>query len=118
MTDVKRMGESHRYCQAIRRGDHLYLGGQCAYNSFGEDIRTQAREVMERIDTFLSGADMKRSDVMMVNVYLSDADDYAGFNEIWDAWIDRDALPTRACTGANLILPGCKLEVSVYAFAG
>lgn len=89
-----------------------------AYKSIGQDIKAQAREVLDRVDQFLKEAGLTRENVMMVYVFLSDRNDLDGFNEIWDAWVLRHALPTRACLCGAVFREGLKVELTAYAYAG
>ena len=68
------------------------------------------------IDQFLADAGTDKSQILSVTIYLKNIEqDYAAFNEVWDAWVaDIDALP-RTCVEAKLYDPRVLVELTVVA---
>lgn len=104
-----------RYAGAVRHGDLAYVAGQVAVQDPDGDIRVQTEEVLHRIDALLAAAGTSRSRLLSVSVWLADFADYAGFNETWDAWVDREHLPARATVRAELLDPRLRVEVAAVA---
>lgn len=100
--------------QVVLSDRTIYLAGQVA-NDRSADIRTQAREVLSKIDSLLELAGSERKKLLSVNVYLSDIRDFAALNEVYDAWVEADAMPVRACTEARLADPSLKVEMTAVA---
>jgi enamine deaminase RidA (YjgF/YER057c/UK114 family) len=51
-----------------------------------------------------------------VTIYLKDmARDYAGLNQVWDAWVAPGAAPGRACVEAAMYRPEVLVEMMVVA---
>jgi len=93
---MQRIDKNTRRSRAVVVGGIVYLGGQVAEDWDG-DIRTQTRQTLDRIDALLSQAGSSRDRLISATIWLKDMADYDGMNEVWDAWIDRDNPPARAC---------------------
>jgi enamine deaminase RidA (YjgF/YER057c/UK114 family) len=65
-----------------------------------QPLYEQAQQALAALDGNLAEAGTDKSRVLMVMIYLSDIDAKPEFNRAWDAWVDRDNLPLRACVGA------------------
>lgn len=103
----------HR-CDAAEAGNLVYVAGMTAYDH-GGSIAEQARQTLDKVDAVLAAAGTDRAKLVWANVWLNDTGDYDAFNEVWNAWIIPGKGPARACVGANLALPGLKVEVAVVA---
>ena len=79
------------------------------------DVRTQTREVLQRIDALLDRAGTDRSKLLTAQVWLKDMDDFEEHNLEWNAWVDRDEPPVRVCVQAELWQPGLLVEIMVTA---
>lgn len=98
---------------AIHRGT-VYLAGQVASDA-SQDIRGQTRQVLAAIDALLARAGSDKSRILMCQVFLADVSDFAGMNEVWDAWVPAGAAPPRATVLARLAKAEWKLEIVVTA---
>ena len=80
------------------------------------DIKGQTQQTFDIIDQFLADAGTDKSHIMSVTIYLKNIEqDYAAFNEVWDAWVANiEALP-RACVEAKLYDPKVLVELTVVA---
>ncbi len=67
-----------------------------------DDISHHAQAAFRRMDEVLGAAELDRTHVCFVNVYLNDIErDVGGFNAVWrDAF--RGLAPARCCIGAKL----------------
>lgn len=113
---ISRFAPGARMNQVVQAAGTVYLAGQVAKNR-DADLRQQTREVLEKIDALLALAGCNRSHLVSVNVYLAHITDFEAMNEIYDAWIDRKAMPARACTEARLADPRLKVEITAIAAA-
>ena len=75
------------------------------------------REVLSMIDALLAQANSDKSRILMTQIYLSDLADYAGMNEVWDAWVAdiKGNAPPRATVQSLLANPQYKVEVVITA---
>ena len=92
----------------------IYLAGQVASDARA-DIQGQTRQILAEIDTWLARAGSDKSKILMAQIFLTDLADFAGMNEVWDAWVVPGQTPPRATVQAALAKPGWKIEVVVTA---
>lgn len=110
---IKRFGSGSRMSDAVVHGNTVYLAGQVG--NAGEDLQTQTRTALANVERLLAEAGSDRSKLLQVTIWLADMADFAAMNEIYDAWVDRDNLPTRACGEAKLATPEYLVEVIAVA---
>lgn len=91
-----------------------YLAGQVAGDA-SQDIAGQTRQVLAAIDALLARAGTDKSRLLRVEIFLADLDDFAGMNEVWDAWVPKDQAPPRATVQARLARPQWKVEMVATA---
>jgi len=112
---VQRLHVSKRFSEIAISGNLVHLAGQLA-EDLTLDVRGQTQQTLELIDRFLADAGTDKSHILSVMIFLKDIDnDYAGMNEIWDAWCaDIQALP-RTCVEAKMYRPDVLVEMTVVA---
>ena len=81
------------------------------------DVATQTRQVLERIDRLLAQAGTDKSRLLTSQVWLADMRLFEAHNAAWNAWVDPNNPPVRACVQANLWRPGMLVEIMVTAAA-
>jgi enamine deaminase RidA (YjgF/YER057c/UK114 family) len=92
-----------------------HLAGQLANNHDG-DIRVQTAGTLARIDVLLAEAGIDKSRILPVTIYLKDIDaDFAGLNEVWEAWVTGGQGPAWACVEVAMFKPSLLVEMSVIA---
>ena len=99
---VQRLHVSKRFSEIAISGNLVHLAGQLA-EDLSLDVRGQTQQTLDLIDQFLADAGTDKSHILSVMIFLKDIEnDYAGMNEIWDAWCaDIQALP-RTCVEAKM----------------
>jgi enamine deaminase RidA (YjgF/YER057c/UK114 family) len=115
--EIERFTATKRRSDMVRYDNHLYIGGQVATDLNG-DIEAQTREVLAAIEQLLLSAGSSRERVLSVRILLAHREDYEGLNRVWDAFFPEGLAPTRACTLADLIDPGWRVEMIVVAACG
>jgi 2-iminobutanoate/2-iminopropanoate deaminase len=106
------------YSPAVRAGDFLFLSGQVPVDPdtgalIGEEIVEQTHAVLDRIERVLGEAGASLSDVVSVNAYLADINDWDQFNEAYKSRFERP-FPARTTVGAGL--HGFLVEITVTAY--
>lgn len=108
--------------QLVTRGDTAYLCGvitpELARDPSGGtvgDVRRQTRDVLHRIDELLALAGTDRSKLITAQVWLADIGLFTEHNREWNAWVDPDNPPVRACVEARLAHPALLVEIMVTA---
>ncbi|WP_029421402.1 RidA family protein [Alicyclobacillus macrosporangiidus] len=104
------------YSQAVKAGNRIYVSGQRPIDvKTGEmpaDIAGQARQVLKNVQAILQAAGATLDDVVKVNVYLADLNDFAAFNSVYAEFF-HEPYPARTTIGAAL--RGILVEVDVIA---
>jgi enamine deaminase RidA (YjgF/YER057c/UK114 family) len=98
---------------AIHNGT-IYLAGQIAEDT-DQDITGQTREVLGHIDRLLAEAGSDKTQLLSVQIYLSDMVNFAAMNAAWDMWVSEGNAPPRATVESKLANPACLVEVVVVA---
>lgn len=75
------------------------------------DIRAQTALALENLRSALALADLGLDRVMHVTVYLTDMQDWAGMNEVWQS-VFADRSPSRAAIGTTALAhPSMRVEM-------
>ncbi|HEX7271654.1 MAG TPA: RidA family protein [Casimicrobiaceae bacterium] len=99
--------------RVVAHGDTVYLCGVTP-EPVG-DIRSQTRQVLERIDKLLAAAGTDKSKLLTAQVWLKDMSLFAEHNAEWNVWVDKANPPVRACVGAPLWRPELLVEIMATA---
>ncbi len=114
MSAITRMETGVRMSRIVTHNNVVYLCGQVADN--GEDpIGPQTQSMLNKVDALLEQAGSSRAHMLSATVYLRDIKDFAGMNEVWDAWVPEGCAPARACVEARLAREDLLVEISVIA---
>ncbi|MDG1579588.1 RidA family protein [Pseudomonas sp. GOM6] len=111
---IQRLRTEKRFSEIVIHNGVVHLAGQLA-DDYDGDIREQTRQTLANIDRFLAEAGSDKSKILSVTIYLKDMADYAGMNEVYDAWVAEGAAPARACVEAKLYDPRVLVEMMVVA---
>ncbi|ARU90384.1 RidA family protein [Pseudomonas sp. M30-35] len=112
---LQRLRTETRYSEIVIHNGTVYLAGQLA-DDYSGDIVEQTRQTLANIDLMLSEAGTDKSRILSVTIYLKNmARDYAGLNQVWDAWVAPGTAPARAAVEANMYTPEVLVEMTVIA---
>lgn len=112
---IQRLHTEKRYSEIVIHNGTVYLAGQLA-DDYSGDIVQQTRETLANTDRMLAEAGSDKSKILSVTIYLKDMDrDYAGLNQVWDAWVAPGAAPARACVEAKMYKPEVLVEMMIVA---
>lgn len=115
MTAIARKHSNQRMSQLVIHGGTAYLAGQVAMKTRGQSVTKQTEEILAAIDGYLAEAGSDKAQILSATVWLSDMNDFAEFNTVWDAWVPQGHVPARACVEAKLVAPDFNVEVAVVA---
>lgn len=95
------------YSPAIRAGDFLFLSGIGAlhpqtHEIIGSDIVEQTRWTMTNIEAILTTAGATLSNVVKMDVYLQNPQDYEAFNRVYEGYF-LPPYPARLTVGAGQV---------------
>lgn len=81
------------------------------------NIRTQTREVLKNIDKNLQSVGASLADVVDVTSFLVNMNDFAGYNEAYGEFFDKESGPTRTTVAVHqLPHPDLVVEIKVVAY--
>ena len=121
-----------RYAQAVKAGPFVFVAGTTATDfktgvamaarvppglpHFGSAIKRQTAWTLDAISRVLESAGSSLDQVVKAQVALHDLADFFQFDEVWRSYFG-DKLPARTVLNAQLVNPGCLVEVDVIAIA-
>ena len=103
------------YTPAVVVGNHVWLSGQINIDA-GDDIVSQTKGTLEKIDSLLADAGTSKHDLVFVQVLLKTMDFYAPMNEVYGAWLEGvEVKPTRAAFAVDALPADALVEIVVQA---
>ena len=112
------------YSPAIRAGDLVFVSAQSpidpdSHEIQGSDIETQTRRALDNVAALLEAAGAKFSQIVKVNAYLADPEDYERFNAIYESYFDMDPKPARTTVSVVHIWDSRqRIKVECIAYVG
>lgn len=111
---LERHRSNQRMSQAVRSGNQLYLAGQVAKDPV-PDIAEQTRQIFRSIEELLVMGGSSKQNMVSAMIWITDMDNFAAMNAVWDAWIAGENPPARACVQARLARSELLVEIQVVA---
>ena len=112
---ILRIHKSGRMSQIVIHGDIVYLAGQIASGAPGGTVTEQTQDILNRIDGYLAEAGTDKSRLLSATLWITDMAKFAEMNAVWDAWVDPENTPSRACVEARLASAKYDVEIMVTA---
>jgi len=108
------------YSHAVVDGDYVFLSGQLADDAKHRrvaigDIVDETRAAMELLQGVLADLGLDFGDVVKVNIYMTDLDQFDRMNEIYAAYFPAGRFPARTTVGVASLLFGCHIEIDCVA---
>lgn len=99
-----------------RRADNSIAGAEVdAMGTTGLDIRVQTRAVIENVRDILRSVGAELGDIVEITSYLTNMNDFAGYNEVYGEYFDYDG-PARTTVAVHQ-LPHPHLLIEIRAVA-
>ncbi|QEI07430.1 RidA family protein [Pigmentiphaga aceris] len=118
MNDITRIATDKRRSRAVVYNGMVFVGGQTA-DDRSQDIRGQTQQTLAKIEKFLAEAGTDKSRLLTAQIWIKDLKaDFAGMNEVWDAWTAPGAASTRATAQCEMGAPDVLVEIIVTAAVG
>ena len=107
------------YSQAIAHQGVLYASGQIGLlpetgKMVADDVEAQARQVTQNLSAVLAEAGADVSDILKVNIFLLDMNDFPLVNAIYADWLGEHR-PARATVAVAALPLGAKVEMDLTA---
>jgi reactive intermediate/imine deaminase len=113
------------FSQAVRKGPVLQVSGQGSFDPatgdlvFPDDVRAQTERTLRNVEAILTAGGATFDDVVMLRVYLTEADDFAAMNEVYGQFLTArtpsGVLPARTTVFVGLPGPGMLVEIDALA---
>lgn len=115
MNNIERIETNTRASRAVVYNGMVFLAGAAA-DDRSQDIQGQTKQALAKIEKFLAAAGTDKSRLLSAQIWIKDiAKDFAGMNEIWDAWTAPNAAPTRATAQCEMGASDVLVEIIVTA---
>ncbi len=111
--EIKRFHVGKRMSEIAVHNGTVYLAGQIAEKK--GDIKAQTAEVLGHIDRLLAEAGSDKAHILRAQIYITDLNNFAAMNEVWEAWVVEGNTPPRATVKAELANPEWLIEIVVTA---
>ncbi|MCB1741481.1 MAG: RidA family protein [Gammaproteobacteria bacterium] len=106
------------YSQAVKAGDTLYLSGQIGLDplsmELAEGAREQTRQIFANLAAVLEAAGGSLTDIVKLNVYLTDLGEFGTVNEVMSEFFD-EPYPARAAVGVQALPKAAEVEIEGVA---
>lgn len=109
---------SSTFSLGVDTGSLVFVSGQLGINietgKVPENVRDEARLVMEYLQSILSEAGLGMDDVAKTTVYVTDFSDYRAINEVYAEYFQA-SYPARATVKVAELLAGARVEIEAIA---
>jgi len=117
-SEISKLGGA--YSHAVLSGEYVFLSGQLADDAKHRrvaigDIIDETKAAMELLQGVLADLKLDFSDVVKVNVYMTDLDQFDRMNEIYAGFFPIGQFPARTTVGVARLLFGCHIEIDCIA---
>lgn len=107
------------YSHGVWSGNHFYLSGQAAVDpATGKlvegDVSAQTEQCFRNLFTVLAAAGLTPQNVIKVNVYLVDMNDFGAMNAIYAQQFEKP-YPARTTVGVAALPLGARVEIEMFA---
>lgn len=109
------------YSQAVVHGGVLYASGQIGLDPVAgklvaDDVEAQALQVTRNLTAVLKEAGVPLTDILKVNIFLTDMGDFPLVNAIYAGWLGEHR-PARATVAVAALPLGARIEMDLIASA-
>lgn len=117
--EAKSATASGPYSHAIDGGDYVFFSGQTAKNTptardMTGDIAAQTKQCFQNLFEVMEEAGLTSDDVVKVNVYLTDMNNFNAMNEEYKKHFN-DPYPARTCIAVLALPLGAEVEIEMIA---
>lgn len=113
-TAIKRHKPGPSLCRIVEYGNLVFLAGTTADDK-SASCKAQTEEVLKKIDSYLAAAGTNKLNILSANVWVADMGEKNQMDAAWQAWVDPNNKPARACVEARLGSRDTRVEIMVVA---
>ncbi len=108
------------YSQAVKAGELIFVSGQIPLTPEGElisgSVGEQTEQALKNMEAILLEADSSLSQVVKVNIYAANLEDFAEINRIYAGFFETEP-PARAFVEVSRLPKDVKVEISCTAIS-
>ncbi len=112
---ITRYQSNSRMSQVATYNGLAYLSGQVAKKDDSQDITGQTKQILQQIEELLDSVGSDKSKLLSVTIWITDMKNFQGMNKVWDAWVNGEAPPARACVESRLARDELLVEMQAVA---
>jgi reactive intermediate/imine deaminase len=105
------------YSQAIKKNNIVFLSGQIGLDpktmELVDGIENQINQVFKNLLSVIESAGGKKSDIVKLNIFLTDLSNFVMVNEIMEQYFD-SPYPARAAVGVAQLPKGALIEADGF----
>ena len=113
-TTIERLHRGPRMSRAVIHGETIYTNGHLASDP-SAGVAGQTRDILAQLEGLLAEAGSDKSHILSAQIWLADITTFEEMNSVWDAWVDKENPPVRACVESKLARAGCSVEIAMIA---
>src|SRR5687768_3635167 len=112
------------YSQAVKAGGFVFTSGQIPLDPStgqmvgGDDVRVQARRVMDNLAAVLQASGASFATVVKATIYLTDLADFVAVNEVYAEYFEGAPPPARSTVQVAALPRGARIEIEMIALTG
>ena len=105
------------YSQAVKKNNIVFLSGQIGLDpktmELVDGIENQINQVFKNLLSVIEAAGGKKSDIVKLNIFLTDLSNFVMVNEIMEQYFD-SPYPARAAVGVAQLPKGALIEADGF----
>ncbi len=120
ITDANAPNPIGSYNQAVIANGFLFTAGQIAIDPttgklVEESFKARVHQVFKNLSAILERANTNFENVVKFTVFLTDMDNYAEVNEVFNEWLDEANAPARSLVAVRGLPAGTDVEIECVA---
>ena len=120
ITDANAPNPIGSYNQAVIANGFLFTAGQIAIDpTTGKlveaSFKARVHQVFKNLSAILERANTNFENVVKITVFLTDMDNYAEVNEVFNEWLDEANAPARSLVAVRGLPAGTDVEIECVA---
>ena len=120
ITDANAPNPIGSYNQAVIANGFLFTAGQIAIDPatgklIEESFKARVHQVFKNLSAILDRANTNFENVVKFTVFLTNMDNYAEVNEVFNEWLDEANAPARSLVAVRGLPAGTDVEIECVA---
>ena len=120
ITDANAPNPIGAYNQAVIANGFIFTAGQIAIDPatgklIEESFKARVHQVFKNLSAILDHANTNFGNVVKFTVFLTDMDNYAEVNEVFNEWLDEANAPARSLVAVKGLPAGTDVEIECIA---